>query len=194
MRAAVIVAHPDDEVIWCGGLILRHQEWNWTVLSLCRGDDLDRAPKFSRVCDLLDVDGCISNLDDSPELEPIDINHELCSMILEFLPDGGWDVCITHGPGGEYGHQRHRDIHEAVKLLVKTGRLNCGELWTFAYRCDAATADCKPAADADMLLELTAAELDRKRKIVANEYGYAADSFEVRACISPEAFRIHKKV
>lgn len=36
MKAAIIVAHPDDETIWSGGLILKKPEWQWTVLSPCR--------------------------------------------------------------------------------------------------------------------------------------------------------------
>ena len=48
-KAAVIVAHPDDEIIWCGGTILMNPDLQWTVLVLCRGNDADRAPKFYRV-------------------------------------------------------------------------------------------------------------------------------------------------
>src|ERR1039457_2443340 len=28
-RAAVVVAHPDDETLWCGGYILAHPEFLW---------------------------------------------------------------------------------------------------------------------------------------------------------------------
>jgi LmbE family N-acetylglucosaminyl deacetylase len=31
-RYAVIVAHPDDEVLWAGGLMLMHPDSNWTVI------------------------------------------------------------------------------------------------------------------------------------------------------------------
>ena len=40
MNAVAIVAHPDDEIIWCGGLLLQRSQWDWTVLNECR-EDLD---------------------------------------------------------------------------------------------------------------------------------------------------------
>ena len=66
MKAAVIVAHPDDEVIWCGGFVAAHSDFEWTVLSLSRSDDSDRQPKFKAVCEMLGVHGIISDLDDRP--------------------------------------------------------------------------------------------------------------------------------
>ena len=56
-RAAVIVAHPDDETLWCGGTILLHPDWAWEVVSLCRASDPDRAPKFGRALDALGACG-----------------------------------------------------------------------------------------------------------------------------------------
>ena len=35
-KAAVIVAHPDDETLWAGGTILMHPETKWTIIALCR--------------------------------------------------------------------------------------------------------------------------------------------------------------
>jgi hypothetical protein len=49
-RAAVVVAHPDDETLWCGGYILTHPEFLWRIVTLCRAQDSDRAPKFRRSC------------------------------------------------------------------------------------------------------------------------------------------------
>ena len=49
-EALCIVAHPDDETIWVGGTILKNKDFNWTILSLCRKNDLGRAPKFRKVC------------------------------------------------------------------------------------------------------------------------------------------------
>jgi len=47
-RAAVVVAHPDDETLWCGGYILTHPEFLWRIVTLCRAADPDRGPRFRR--------------------------------------------------------------------------------------------------------------------------------------------------
>ena len=63
-ECAVIVAHPDDETLWAGGLMLMHPEVKWTVVTLCRKSDLDRAPKFFKALERLNAVGfliCLSN-------------------------------------------------------------------------------------------------------------------------------------
>ena len=191
-KATIIVAHPDDEVIWCGGLILQRQQWNWTVLSLSRADDRDRRPKFEAVCRLLKVTGHISTLDDGTSLKPVDCAREIGDRIARHLGSAPWDLCITHGANGEYGHPRHKQVHAQVLELARDGFLECAELWTFAYRCDAETGRCEPAPDADVFVDLTDEQLQEKRRIIREEYGYGEDAFEVKACVRPEAFRTRK--
>lgn len=188
MNAAVIVAHPDDEVIWAGGLILRHPDWEWSVLSLCRGDDADRAPKFRRVCKRLGVRGVIEDLDDGNPLLPIDPEREIGGRVLEHLGGVSWELCLTHGANGEYGHERHRQVTGIVRRLVTRGELASVRLWTFAYEASASARACRPAPWADMTIDLTEEQLSEKKRIVREDYGYPEDGFEVRACISPEAF------
>ena len=52
-QVAVVVAHPDDETLWAGGLLLGHPEWSPFIVTLCRGQDPDRAPKFQRALECL---------------------------------------------------------------------------------------------------------------------------------------------
>jgi len=76
-----------------------------------------------------------------------------------------------------------------VVRLVIGGRLRSDELWTFAYECDSQTAACCPSPWADRLVDLTKDQLADKKRIIRETYGYRKDSFEVKACVSPEAFR-----
>lgn len=187
-RCAVIVAHPDDEIIWCGGLIRRHPEWNWTVLSLCRGDDGDRAPRFLRACQAIGASGVICNLDDSSPPIEIRPRQDIGRHVAEHLGGVPWDLCLTHGMNGEYGHPRHVQVHSAVLSMRADGLLECAQLWTFAYDCLPVSGRCLPAGGADVLLKLTRRELTEKKRLIREVYGFRPRSFEDRACISPEAF------
>ena len=189
MKAAIIVAHPDDETIWSGGLILKNPEWQWTVLSLCRADDPDRSRRFESVSRLLGFDAFISDVDDSNPLRQIDTQRDIGSRILNFLASTCWDLCLTHGSNGEYGHPRHKEVHGEVLRLAHDGTLECRQLWTFAYECNVQKRFCIPHSNANELVHLSDKELFEKRRIVHGEYGYGEDSFEVRSCITPESFR-----
>lgn len=104
----VIVAHPDDEVLWAGGLILSNPGLKWTVIccSIPR-IDTERAWLWNDACDRLGV----SDKKLFPALEsPPD-------QYLGALPEvKGYSAYITHGFDGEYGHLHHRQVHHHVKL------------------------------------------------------------------------------
>jgi LmbE family N-acetylglucosaminyl deacetylase len=189
MKVAIIVAHPDDETIWSGGLILQKPEWEWTVLSLCRADDPDRSRKFESVSGVLGFHAFISNVDDSNPLKQINAQRDIGSRILNFLASTCWDLCLTHGANGEYGHPRHKAVHDEVVRLLHDRTLECHQLWTFAYECNVQKRLCRPHPDANFLVHLADKELLEKRRIVHREYGFAEDSFEVRSCVTPESFR-----
>jgi hypothetical protein len=78
-----------------GGIILRNRRWDWTIFSLCRESDADRALKFRRVCEFYNAKGIISDLDDEvlAELDrvyPGDNNEELAeSIAYRFKRYGG---------------------------------------------------------------------------------------------------------
>lgn len=195
MRAIVIVAHPDDETIWAGGTILRHDTWEWTLLSLCRSDDADRVPRFHAAAGALGACGCfMSDLDDSPVLATLSPGlDEITSRILDLVPARDFDLILTHGARGEYTrHERHEQVHRAVLDLIARREMT-GRLAFFSYEDGGRTYPPRPAQDADLLVKLTTEELEAKRRIVTDIYGFQPGSFEYSACGDVEAFKAYQR-
>ena len=196
-KALMIVAHPDDEIIWAGGLILQNPDWDWTIFSLCRASDKDRAPKFRKVCKYLKSKSIISDLDDESG-EPLP-GRAVKNLILSNLKEKNYDYIFTHGSNGEYGHIRHLDVHRAVTELVKENKLKCKKLYFFAYipGSQRSLHDKKtfiPIADkkADWQIKLTNKQHQKKLKIITEIYGFKHPVFETMAADDEEAFSLRK--
>ena len=187
-KVAVIVAHPDDETLWAGGTIMNHPEWACYIISLCRGSDKDRAPKFFSVVKYLGAKGNIGDLDDGPGQLPLD-ETVVSSEILKLLPEKHYDLIITHNPAGEYTrHLRHEETSRSVIHLWNDHLINTSELWTFAYHDGGGTHPPRPVQSADICYRLTENIWHKKLSIITNKYGFQENSFEVKATTHDEAF------
>jgi LmbE family N-acetylglucosaminyl deacetylase len=186
--AAVLVAHPDDETLWAGGTILMHPGCRWRVVTLCRASDPDRAPKFRLALGRLGADGAMGDLDDGPAQEPL-APEEVRRTVLDLLGEAEFDLLLTHGPRGEYTrHRRHEEAARAVVELWEGGELRARELWMFAYEDGGGSHLPRPADGAHRRVALPEAVWERKRSIIADTYGFNADSFEARTTPREEAF------
>lgn len=67
----IIVAHPDAQILWTGGIILNNPQWNFFINSLCRKNDENRSSKFYKVLKILNAQGIMGNLDDEPDQKPL---------------------------------------------------------------------------------------------------------------------------
>ncbi|WP_428229580.1 PIG-L deacetylase family protein [Flavobacterium sp.] len=187
-KVAVIVAHPDDETLWAGGLLLNNPDWDCFIVCLCRKYDPDRSPKFYKVLDALHSTGTMGDLDDGPTQVPQN-KQEIDSLILQLLPDIEYDLILTHNPLGEYTrHLRHEETGIAVLSLWCEGKISSGELMIFAYEDHNKQYYPKAIPLADIQLVLPDDLWQKKYEIMTQIYGFTPDSWEANTTPKIEAY------
>lgn len=103
MRRALIVAHPDDEALWFGGL-LAAEPGDWTIIccSIPRTDP-ERAWKFFDACEVLKA---------KPRLLPfVEAGPSADMQNLGLLDLSVFGQIVTHSAVGEYGHKHHVQLN-----------------------------------------------------------------------------------
>ncbi len=186
---AVIVAHPDDETLWAGGLILSNPSTKWFIVCLSRKSDKERATRFYQALKDLGSDGIMGDLDDGPTQKPLG-NNVVEELILELLPSRHYDLIITHNPAGEYTrHLRHEETSNAVMRLWNSNQIISRELWTFAYEDGNKAYYPRPIQSATLYQKLTKQIWFRKYQVITETYGFEPNSWEARTTPQAEAFQ-----
>lgn len=118
----MIVAHPDDELLWGGQHLI---EDDYLVVCITRGNDDVRRAEFEAVLAATGDKGLILSYPDKIgrrrsdwELWREDIEADIAT-ILQYKE---WELVASHNEKGEYGHQHHVMTHESVaKEYQETG-------------------------------------------------------------------------
>ena len=127
----MIVAHPDDEMLW-GGVHLIHEKW--FVVCITEGYNKTRSEEFKKVLKMTDDNGII--------LDYTDVRHHLrydwkynrkgiAKDVNKFLDFKDWKMIATHNPEGEYGHIHHILTNHIVTKKCKKNTSNFQKLYYF---------------------------------------------------------------
>jgi LmbE family N-acetylglucosaminyl deacetylase len=185
---ALIVAHPGDETLWAGGMIMSHPSWQWYIVCLCRGCDNELAPRFYNTLKVFKAEGIMGTLDDGPDQKPLS-EKEVEHAIMYLLPPKHFDLVITHNPTGEYTkHLRNEEISRAVIALWNNIKISTYELWTFAYEDGDKQYLPKPIEKASLYQVLPEKIWERKYNIITKQFGFEKDSWEAETTPKAEAF------
>ena len=110
----MITAHPDDEALFGGAELLTHSDEYKVVVvdeyhSEVRREEFISSMKYIGIEDYEHWTGYKGGEDYHRE--------KLIYELLRVLREQDWTKIVTHNKNGEYGHPRHRALHEILNHL-----------------------------------------------------------------------------
>ena len=124
----MIVAHPDDEMLWGGANLIQDR---YLVVCVTCGQRYDRVLEFNSVMSEVDSPYIMLNYPDLTNGKRDDwstVYQDIELDISKIVNFKDWDKIVTHNPEGEYGHQHHKMTdaivtNEVVTKIAKSEKL-----------------------------------------------------------------------
>ena len=141
-RSALVVAHPDDEILWFSSVVKNVGHIFFCFLEVEGDPECSQGRRHAlrnlplKQISALDIKeagvfGLANWKSPKPTVAGLELRHtdgglrredvyernyyELCERLREVLK--GYRNVITHNPWGEYGHEEHVQVYRAVKRV-----------------------------------------------------------------------------
>ena len=115
----MIVAHPDDEILWGGAHLI---EDNYLVVCITCGRNKTRVKEFDSVLKKTNDKYIMLGYPDKSFGKRNDWKENyknIYSDLKEIISLKDWDLIVTHNKNGEYGHIHHKLTSRIVTDIVK---------------------------------------------------------------------------
>lgn len=120
----MIVAHPDDELLWGGGHLM---EGGYMVVCVTNGKDKERSEEFYKVMKESGNEGIILKYPDKVRGQRDDwsrVRSGIVSDIEKIMKYKKWELIVTHNKNGEYGHAHHQMLHSFVTQIYNDDEID----------------------------------------------------------------------
>jgi len=163
----LLVAHPDDETIFCGGTMLNYPNWNWNIVCVTHDSNSGRYKQFLKAIKYYKKIGVrivnfqtLSKKDTNLKFKKKD-EYDWEKTIRNL--GTAYDLVITHNSKGEYGHPHHIIVNRIANKIFTN-------VWEFI--CPGSLKISPQPFKTDLIaVPLTQEMLDIKTKIFNESYG-----------------------
>lgn len=114
-RRLMVVAHPDDEVLW-GHRYLSDSPGSWKVICLTCATDEGRVAEFSKAMQLLGISH-YELWDHENSVLGWRIHPNAVARLQREAKLGKYTAIVTHSAIGEYGNLQHMALHRAMRSI-----------------------------------------------------------------------------
>lgn len=115
MRVLLLVAHPDDEILFGARDLLENE----TTVLCFTNKTTNRSKEFEQSMKLSDCSGFMLDLPDSmKESWSYITDAELANKVFN-LCDANYECIVSHDSFGEYGHVQHKRVHSVATYISK---------------------------------------------------------------------------
>ena len=115
----MIVAHPDDESLFGGEALVSSR--GWMVVCVTSASNFIRRREFINA--MKSVSASYVMLNHADHLCSGNFDPALDQTLARLLNDRSYELIVTHGKRGEYGHPQHRAVHEIVCRIAPRNRI-----------------------------------------------------------------------
>ena len=133
VRAAIVIAHPDDETVWMGGTVLSKCDWQWKLLIATHEANDARGTELVSAVNLYKTQYGVGKIDyefihimadtqDANAIDPAKTDESLNSVALS-----SYDIVFTHNTDGEDCHINHVVLGRYFRNKRKEG----ANIWHF---------------------------------------------------------------
>ena len=112
IKKLMVVAHPDDELIFGGAELIKYGP-EYKVICLTNKYHEIRSKEFERVMKKLKV-GSWEMFDYKDDIYSTDGSYNINSILL----NRNWEKIVTHNPAGEYGHPQHKSVFDYINNII----------------------------------------------------------------------------
>jgi len=119
VKVLMIVAHPDDEVIFGFRDLILNDTY---VICMTNGSNEIRRKEFFNSMKISGANGFMYDLPDDTLLlanETWPSAEEFYNTIKQIIRQTKYEIVVSHGGDGEYGHPQHILTHDLAKYVAK---------------------------------------------------------------------------